>query len=328
MPALSIVIPAHNAEKTIGPLLESIFKQDFKDFEVLVVDDASSDKTPEIAKRYKVRYFRLDKNSGPARGRNVGAREALAERIVFFDSDVALKEGVLRKFYEKIADKNVKAVNGVYDKYPLNKGLVPLYKAFQEQIWFDDIKGDKVTVFNTSVGVIDKTIFMDLGGFNTKYKGAQVEDYDFSYRFAKIADIYLDRSIRVAHNFPYFAKLVKSYFSRAFLWAQLFVKNPRFTANGTTPRQAMVVIFYFFSVLALCAAMVFKDPYFLLDASGAFIFASFLDRKFIYRNYKDKGALFALYGICMGLFLPLVILSAVIGGFISAYLKKPKGNDA
>ncbi|MCQ9207267.1 MAG: glycosyltransferase family 2 protein [Omnitrophica bacterium] len=319
-PALSIIIPARNAQDTIGPLLDSIYMQDFGDFEVLVVDDASCDATEETARKFDIRFFRLSEKSGPSYARNFGAKKALSEILVFFDSDVALKEGVLRKFHHWLADRTVGAVNGIYDAVPLNKGLVPLYKAVQEQVWFGEIKDERVVIFNTSVGAIRKGPFLRLGGFNTSYKGAQVEDYDFSYRFAKEASIFLDRTICVGHNFPYFNKLVTSYFTRSFLWSQLFFRKLKFDENGTTPRQGLVVMLYAFSVLS--TALAFMVHCFFAVGPALFVLATILDRKFIHYAWKRAGSWFAFYTIGMNLFLSLVILFSAAAGFLRAFIKR------
>ena len=322
MPALSVVIPTHNSQDTIGPLLESILSQDFNDIEVLIIDDASSDATESIVKRFNVRYMRLDSRSGPSAARNYGVSRARSQCIVFFDSDVVLREGVLRRFHEKLSDRAIRAVIGLYDKIPLNDGLVPWYKAIQEQVWFDDIVGDTVTTFTPSVGAIRKDLFDRLGGFDSVYTGAEVEDYEFSHKLLKEDRIYLDRTIRVRHRFPSFEKLVKSYARRCFLWAQLFLKDPRFDNNATTSRQALAVMFYAASVLLLLLGPI------MASCSWAGLtpltVALFLDRRFVSYAFKEKGLLFAVYTAGMNLFLSLIILVSGGAGIIYGLTKQHK----
>jgi teichuronic acid biosynthesis glycosyltransferase TuaG len=86
-------MPAYNAQKYLATTLNSVLAQSFRDFEVLVVNDCSSDSTPDIVRQYcekdaRVRLITLPKNRGaPAGPRNVGVREAKGEWVAFLDAD-------------------------------------------------------------------------------------------------------------------------------------------------------------------------------------------------------------------------------------------------
>ena len=95
-PKISLIIPSYNVEKYIGFCIDSILKQSLKDFEVIVVDDGSTDKTREIIKSYmsfndNIRLF-TQENSGQSVARNKGIAEATGSYIVFVDSDDWLTE--------------------------------------------------------------------------------------------------------------------------------------------------------------------------------------------------------------------------------------------
>ena len=92
----SVVIPAYNAEKTIGECLASILEQTFAPLEVIVVDDCSVDSTETavllyegrfVAADIRFKYIRLDQNSGPSFARNKGIRESKGSFIAFLDAD-------------------------------------------------------------------------------------------------------------------------------------------------------------------------------------------------------------------------------------------------
>lgn len=89
-PTVSIVIPAYNAAPFIGETLESVFRQSYRNFEVLVVNDGSPDSTAlEQALepcRDRITYL-VQKNSGPGAARNLGTRQARGEFVAFLDSD-------------------------------------------------------------------------------------------------------------------------------------------------------------------------------------------------------------------------------------------------
>ena len=92
-PFFSIVIPAYNAEKFMTECLDSIFKQTFKDYEVLIVDNGSIDNTSKISesilngKNINYRVLRTEKNLGIGGGRNMGIKAAQGKYVAFLDAD-------------------------------------------------------------------------------------------------------------------------------------------------------------------------------------------------------------------------------------------------
>jgi glycosyltransferase involved in cell wall biosynthesis len=84
----SVVIPTYNRAHLLPQALESVFAQEEKDFEILIVDDGSTDDTEAVLARYegRVRVFR-QKNSGPAVARNLGIENARGDYVAFLDSD-------------------------------------------------------------------------------------------------------------------------------------------------------------------------------------------------------------------------------------------------
>ena len=96
---ISVVIPAYNEEGYIGDLLNSIQAQIYKDYEVIVVDSYSSDKTKEIAKKFGARVIETPK-SNIATARNVGINAAKGEIIGLIDADYVLDKEV----FEEVAN--------------------------------------------------------------------------------------------------------------------------------------------------------------------------------------------------------------------------------
>ena len=108
IPAISIIIPMYNVEEYIGECLESILAQTFKNFEVIIVDDCSTDKSLDIAKSYLQKFVvcvgcqivKTNTNSGGASTpRNIGIRLARGEYLFFMDSDDLLTPSALAAMY-------------------------------------------------------------------------------------------------------------------------------------------------------------------------------------------------------------------------------------
>ena len=109
LPFFSVVIPAYNSERYLPATLESVIGQTIRDWEIVVVDDASSDGTPELLARYAAKYpqiriFRNEQNSGIAKTLNRGIREARGEWIARLDSDDLFTPGYLGTLRSFIAE--------------------------------------------------------------------------------------------------------------------------------------------------------------------------------------------------------------------------------
>ena len=88
---VSIITPSYNTSKYIGKTIESVLKQTYENWEMIIVDDCSTDDTDEVVKPYlsdkRIKYIKNDKNSGAAISRNCALREAGGKWIAFLDSD-------------------------------------------------------------------------------------------------------------------------------------------------------------------------------------------------------------------------------------------------
>jgi len=98
MPRVSVVIPAYNAEAFIAEAIESVLEQTFRDFELIVVNDGSTDSTGEIIERYSERVRCIhQQNRGPSEARNRGIRETDSEFVAFLDADDTWRADKLQK---------------------------------------------------------------------------------------------------------------------------------------------------------------------------------------------------------------------------------------
>jgi len=88
MPEVSVVIPAYNAGRTISAALASVFAQTYRDFEVIVVNDGSTDDTAQRLEEWSGRLVTIcQRNGGPGRARNEGIARARGRLIAFLDAD-------------------------------------------------------------------------------------------------------------------------------------------------------------------------------------------------------------------------------------------------
>ena len=86
---ISVIIPLYNKEDYISRAIDSVLRQTFKDFELIIVNDGSTDQGPGIARNFHDRRIRVidQQNSGEGAARNRGVAEARAELVAFLDAD-------------------------------------------------------------------------------------------------------------------------------------------------------------------------------------------------------------------------------------------------
>ena len=107
-PEFSIIVPVYNAEKTITKCIDSIISQTINDFELILIDDGSSDRSLAICKEFEKKDTRIhvysQDNKGPSAARNNGLKHASGNWCVFVDSDDWLKENHLEEFSKEDTD--------------------------------------------------------------------------------------------------------------------------------------------------------------------------------------------------------------------------------
>lgn len=100
---LSIIIPTYNEQKYIEDCLKTLTVQTYSNYEIIVVDDGSTDKTLDKIKNFKVKLLQ-QKHKGPALARNLGAKESIGEILVFLDADMIFAPDFLEKLVRPILD--------------------------------------------------------------------------------------------------------------------------------------------------------------------------------------------------------------------------------
>lgn len=186
-PTISVVIPTHNRAKLLKRAINSVLRQTFEDFELIVVDDASLDNTSEVVESIndgRIRYVRLEKNSGGPVARNTGIKKARGKFIALLDDDDEWLPNRLELQIEKFESlgKDVGVVYGGFYYVSQDTGEIigkrlPRYR------------GDVYTHFlkENFVGsptlLIRKECFKKAGLFDPELKSSQ--DWDMWLRIAK-----------------------------------------------------------------------------------------------------------------------------------------------
>lgn len=194
-PIFSVVIPALNEEKFLPNCLESLKRQDFKDFEIIVVDNNSTDKTSEIAKKFGA-ILLSEKNQGVAFARQKGFLKAKGKIIATTDADTILPKNWLSKIFEEFKrDENLVAFGGSCHFYsgPISARLACRFFLTPFLI-VDKFFSGGWNLMGCNMA-IKKEAFFKIGGFNTNLK--LNEDVEISSRLRKVGKVILDPKFKV-----------------------------------------------------------------------------------------------------------------------------------
>lgn len=184
-PLVSIVIPTYNRADLLLQAIQSVLTQTYEYFELLIVDDHSTDQTPHIVKNItdsRVHYIRLNKNQGAPAARNIGLKKAKGELIAFLDSDDQWDSTKLKKQVQ-IFNRNP-AIGLVYTGLkilnnernietivvPSKRGHITKYLLVQN------------CVGTTSSVLIKRDLLEDAGGFDLTFTSCQ--DWDLFIRLS------------------------------------------------------------------------------------------------------------------------------------------------
>ncbi|QER41687.1 glycosyltransferase [Thermodesulfobacterium sp. TA1] len=180
-PLISVIIPTYNRAYILFKAVESVLNQTFKNLEIIVVDDGSTDLTPKLITQYPVVYVRKPRK-GVAHARNRGLFHAKGSYIAFLDSDdlfVPTKLEEQLAFFEK--NPNYKIVQTEEIWYKGEKRINPKKIHKKAEGWFFE-RAVKLCVVSISTVLIKKELFEEIGLFDEDFWVC--EDYEFWLRVA------------------------------------------------------------------------------------------------------------------------------------------------
>lgn len=191
-PTVSIVLPTYNRAHILKKSIDSVLNQTYTDFELIIVDDCSTDNTKELVDSFqdeRIKYFYSECNLGAAGARNLGASKASAPYLAFQDSDTIWYSNKLELQMQYL--KEHPNVSLVFHSYILegNEKKIEPDQAFLSQLSSTNIFLDLLTkpLIGTPTILMYTNLFHTVGGFNSSLKSH--EDYELSLRIAKCHEI-------------------------------------------------------------------------------------------------------------------------------------------
>jgi len=321
----SIIIPAYNAVRTLEKCLVSLSNQSISNeaYEVIVVDDGSTDSTPDIIRRFPVKYF-WQPNQGPAAARNKGAREAQGDIILFTDADCVPEYSWIEEMVKPFNNPAIIAVKGAYKTD--QKSLTARFAQIEFEERFDMLKKiESIDMVDTYSAGYRKSVFLSFGGFDPSFPVANNEDTDLSYKMSKAGYrmVFNPHAIVYHLNHPdSIEQYARLKFWRGYWRMVVYKRYPdKMFKDSYTPQTLKLQILFLFLSL-LCIPLMVLSPYMifslLIFSIIGFIFSS-LPLTFLALRKDLSVALFILFFISLRSFS---LGLGVVWGILSLSLGK------
>ena len=168
-PLVSVIIPTYNSERTIEKCLKSIKNQSYKNIELIVVDNNSTDKTKEIAKKYADKVY----NKGPERSaqRNFGVSQSNGEYVLVHDSDIYFPKKCIEEAISIFLEKDPDAL--ILPEKSIGEGYWAKVKSFERSFYLGNDYIEAARFFK-------KDVFDKMGGYDENLTGP--EDWELTLR--------------------------------------------------------------------------------------------------------------------------------------------------
>ena len=208
-PLISIVIPTYNHAKYLDRALKSVIEQTYKDWEIIVVDNFSSDNTEEVVLKYKdsnIKYIKVKNNGIIAKSRNMGISNAKGDWIAFLDSDDWWEKNKLDACINCLI-KNMNTDLIYHDLKLVNKNNRTLFKKRIKSFGLAKpiiknlmLKGN--IICNSSV-IVRKKLINEIGGINESKDIIAAEDFNTWLRVAEISDNFIYLPLKLGFYFEH-----------------------------------------------------------------------------------------------------------------------------
>ena len=302
-PLISVITPVYNGGYPFVCCLLAMSQTQFSNWELIVVDDGSTDESAAIARKFGAKVLQTGGRKGPGAARNIGATVAKGEYLCFIDADCEVCEDAIAQLAQLLDSRpEIDALFGSYDDAPKAANFVAQYKNLMHHYVHQQGLEDAST-FWAGFGVVKRSLFLSLDGFDLKrYPRPSIEDIELGYRLKQAgANIYLAKNLQVKHYkaWKLFGLIKTDIFDRGIPWTKLLLNNRSNVINDlnlqTSSRISIVATYS----LILCAfASIFS--------LAALVPGLLLGVLLLYLNwdvyrffYRKRGIIFAIRVIPM-----------------------------
>ena len=229
-PVLSVVVPVRNDPDRLRACLTSLAASTHRHHEVIVVDDASTDGSANVASMLGATVIRQEERTGPAAARNRGVAAARGRYVLFVDADVCVHADTLERVVAAFEeDPRTDALFGMYDLAPRDPGFLSQYKNLFHHFVHQRASREAST-FWAGCGAIRRSVFLEAGGFDAAYDRPSIEDIELGVRLVRSGRrIVLRGDVQATHlkRWTLLGLLRADVWDRGVPWTELILRQGR-----------------------------------------------------------------------------------------------------
>ncbi|PSB01503.1 glycosyltransferase family 2 protein [Merismopedia glauca] len=292
---VSIVIPVHNGGEYFQKCLSCIKNFAPPQTEVIVVADGD-EISANLAEYFASQVLRISVAGGPAKARNLGAKAARGEIILFIDADTTINAETIPKIIDVFHQKpEIAALIGSYDDSPGAINFLSQYKNLFHHYTHQN-GSEEGSTFWGACGAIRRDIFLEMEGFDESYRRPCVEDIELGYRLKKAGyQIKLCKDIQVKHlkKWEPISLLKAEFFYRAIPWTALIMRDRQLSNDLNLHWSSRISVLLIYGLLASLVATWWWSPILLiviLLALGLLVLNASVYKFF----YAKRGLVFTL----------------------------------
>ncbi len=253
---ISVIVPERNGGAKLRESLSALTKATPPPTELIVVADGDTDESWRIAEEFGAKLLRIPKPQGPARARNIGARDAQGDILFFVDADVVIPPDAVHQIGVAFSnDPQLTALFGSYDDEPGEPNFLSQYKNLLHH-YVHQMSREEASTFWAGCGAIRRQIFIEFGGFDESYRKPCIEDIELGYRLKRAGyRIRLLKELQVKHlkRWDIRTLLKSDFFDRALPWTELILRDRRFINDLNlrfSSRLSVMLTYAFLAALA------------------------------------------------------------------------------
>jgi glycosyltransferase involved in cell wall biosynthesis len=311
---ISVIIPVYNGERFLRACLDSLKNQTYQNYEIIVVDDGSTDGSKSLVKA-PAKLILSPGRTGAGAARNLGARHAQGDYLLFTDADVVAPSSWIEKTVQLIQKKGIKCGGGGYAG-PIEDTFIQWF-AFEELAWRRHHLNGEVESLVSNNLFCQRVLFESVGGFPENYRTASSEDMEFAWKVAQTHTLWWNADNGVYHNFT---RTIKDYLRQQSRFAQdavpMLFKHTRIVKAKTHhPKTfyAEIILTSFF----LISLLFFSFLPILITAA----LILWLNRGLLVAMHSKHRPGFLLKTICLIFLRNITILWGAFRGFLNLCIK-------
>jgi glycosyltransferase involved in cell wall biosynthesis len=308
---LSVVMPVHQDGTELRQCLASLARLNPLPDEVLIVSDGADRGVDAIAKGLGFHCIQIPSACGPAKARNLGARQARGDLLFFVDSDVMVTPDAVARLQAAFnSDPEIAGIIGSYDDAPGAPNFLSQYRNLFHH-YIHQNSNEEASTFWSGCGAIRCKAFLKLGGFDEEYRRPCIEDIELGYRMKKSGHrIRLLKTLQCKHlkKWGVFSLVKADLFDRALPWTELIMRDCHMINDLNLRLSNRISVILVFASILLLAAGLLKPA---AAGIGLLLFTVMLLINFpLYRFFYLRRKLWftirvvpwhVIYSLCCGL---------------------------